>query len=701
MPGLRGRTGAEGMGGPAPARRAARREPGTCRAARGPARALGGGPRAAAVRTRADSASFRFRALQIPRPSLPAGMEEPRLSAPINPNNFPAKLWQLVNSPHYRSICWDARGEGLLIDQQLFESELLGAGLSCSTAPADDGTAGAADFFKTKNFTSFIRQLNLYGFRKVMMGPVGSVVGPGPGPGLGAGTGDGGASTGPLHHFHSPNFRRDRPDLLIHLKRLTRTNKAKLAAGLEVTSRPPNRFQRVLGTSLHMDPLLPPSTLGKAKRPGLLTVGQFHQPYPQDSFRPYSYISTSSQNNGTLPTKSLAWTPVPSRTWQGSLGLLPGHEASPTFPNRGVAFPVHQGFSTQVTYTVRPVCSVLPLKQGSQNITSSLPKYSSYASSVQYSQAYHPTATMQCSTPAHVDPLTGCASTTASTYTHCSFFQSPPVQSPCTDEFLPSDWPCNTSDENKEIELNLEAVFQMVDEMHSSPKAEIVQVEPVESQCSTPQSNRGQPLLVNSENSYIPSSTGESQLELLTPVAADTSFVMGEDQAVTCSPLLPSEFLCATHTTAFVESAAAEVVQESVTTQEAFENLREGADQAVTCSPLQPSEFLCATHTTAFVESAAAEVVQESVTTQEAFENLREGADQAVTCSPLQPSEFLCATHTTAFVESAAAEIVQESVTTQEACEKLREQLDHCPTLSSLMFVQEGPFSSEQISICR
>lgn len=268
MPGLRGRTGAEGMGGPAPARRAARREPGTCRAARGPARALGGGPRAAAVRTRADSASFRFRALQIPRPSLPAVMEEPRLSAPINPNNFPAKLWQLVNSPHYRSICWDARGEGLLIDQQLFESELLGAGLSCSTAPADDGTAGAADFFKTKNFTSFIRQLNLYGFRKVMMGPVGSVVGPGPGPGLGAGTGDGGASTGPLHHFHSPNFRRDRPDLLIHLKRLTRTNKAKLAAGLEVTSRPPNRFQRVLGTSLHMDPLLPPSTLGKAKRPG-------------------------------------------------------------------------------------------------------------------------------------------------------------------------------------------------------------------------------------------------------------------------------------------------------------------------------------------------------------------------------------------------------------------------------------------------
>uniref|UniRef100_A0A8C0HIJ4 Heat shock transcription factor 5 n=1 Tax=Buteo japonicus TaxID=224669 RepID=A0A8C0HIJ4_9AVES len=515
-------------------------------------------------------------------------MEEPRLPAPINPNNFPAKLWQLVNSPHYSSICWDARGEGLLIDQQLFESELLGTGLGCSTGPTGNGTEGAADFFKTKNFTSFIRQLNLYGFRKVVTGPVGSVVGPGPGPGLGAGNGDGGSSIGPLHHFRSPNFRRDRPDLLIHLKRLTRTNKAKLAAGLEVTSRPPNRFQRVLGTSLHMDPLLPPSTLGKRPVCGPLTVGQFRQPYHQGRFLPYSYISTSSQNNGTLPTKSLAWTPVPSRTRQGSLGLLPGHGASPTFPNKGVAFPVHRGFSTQVTYTVRPVFSLLPLQQRSQNTATSLPKCSSYASSVEYSQAYHPTATMQCSTPAHVDPLTGCASPTASTYTHCSFFQSPPVQSPYTAEFLPSDWPCNTSDENKETEVNLEAVFRMVDEMHSSPKAEIVKVEAVESQ-----SNRGQPLLVDSENSYTPSSTEESQLELLTPIAADTSFVMGANRAVTCSPLLPSEFLCATDTTAFVE--------------------------------------------------------------------------------------------------------MQESVTTQEACEKLREQLDHCPTLSSLMFVQDGPFSPEQV----
>ncbi|NXS47675.1 HSF5 protein, partial [Balaeniceps rex] len=166
--------------------------------------------------------------------------------APINPNNFPAKLWRLVNSPHVRSIHWDASGEGLLIDQPLFECELLGAGPGHTTGPAGDGTVGAADLFKTKNFTSFIRQLNLYGFHKVVMGPAGSVAGPGPGsgPGGGNGNGNGGSSARPLHHFHSPHFRRDRPDLLVHLKRLTSANKAKLAAGLEVTSRPPNRFQR-------------------------------------------------------------------------------------------------------------------------------------------------------------------------------------------------------------------------------------------------------------------------------------------------------------------------------------------------------------------------------------------------------------------------------------------------------------------------
>ncbi|XP_014817475.1 PREDICTED: heat shock factor protein 5, partial [Calidris pugnax] len=489
-------------------------------------------------------------------------MDELELPAAVNPGNFPAKLWQLVNSPRFRSIRWDARGEGLLIDQPVFEQELLGARPGHATGPASDG----ADFFKTKNFTSFIRQLNLYGFRKVVAGPADGVAGPGPEPGLGLGDGD--SSTGPLHHFHSPHFQRDHPELLVKLKRLTRANKAKLAAGLDVTSRPPNRFQRMFGPSLHGDQLLPPSTLGEANRPGLPTVGQFHQPYRQESFFPYSYIPTSYQNHSTLLTESFDWTPVSSRTWQGSLGLLPGHETSPPFPGRGVAFPSLRRCPTEVTYTVRPVVSVLPPSQWSKSSATSLPNYSSYTSSMQYSQTYYPTAALQCcSPPAHSDPLTGCAGPAASTYSCCNFFQSPPVHSPYTAEFLPSNWPCNTFDENKKTEENLEALFRVADEMCPSPKTGIVKVVPVESLCSTPQSSEGQ--LVNVEDIDTPSSTEESQLEALSPVASDASFVVGADQAVTCSPSQPSEFLHAACATASAEGAVAGVMQEFVSTQEA------------------------------------------------------------------------------------------------------------------------------------
>lgn len=146
------------------------------------------------------------------------------------------------------------------------------------------------------------------------------------------------------------------------------------------------------------------------------------------------------------------------------------------------------------------------------------------------------------------------------------------MQSSYPVEFLPSNWPCSATDENKKTEVNLEAVFQIVDELHSSPKLEMVKVEPVENQCPTSQSNRGQHILANSNSN--PSATSQaSQLEPLTPVGSDiTSFVVGTEQAITCSLPQSPEYIYTIHTAQPVENTT---VQESAAIQQAHAKLKE------------------------------------------------------------------------------------------------------------------------------
>ncbi|XP_047660294.1 heat shock factor protein 5-like isoform X2 [Tachysurus fulvidraco] len=125
----------------------------------------------------------------------------------INYRNFPSNLSHLVTDPQICSICWDDTGEGILICPEAFKAEVL------STANKKKNK-----YFRTANFISFVRQLNLYGFRKVCPDYKISLT-----------------QVSFIQHFYNPDFKQVNPELLVNLKRLTPSNRSKLAAGPEVS----------------------------------------------------------------------------------------------------------------------------------------------------------------------------------------------------------------------------------------------------------------------------------------------------------------------------------------------------------------------------------------------------------------------------------------------------------------------------------
>ncbi|KAK9536171.1 hypothetical protein VZT92_005979 [Zoarces viviparus] len=135
----------------------------------------------------------------------------------IKSDNFPAKLWRLVNNPVNEAIFWDKDGLVVVIDQILFEQQVL--------SPRNSSSASNnADTFQTGNFSSFLRNLNLYGFKK-------------------SDTYD----DVKYRYYHHPNFKREYPELVASLVRLTVVNKAKLEAGLKVKPWTPRRYTRGCG----------------------------------------------------------------------------------------------------------------------------------------------------------------------------------------------------------------------------------------------------------------------------------------------------------------------------------------------------------------------------------------------------------------------------------------------------------------------
>ena len=144
-----------------------------------------------------------------------------RKCKPMSP--FVAKLRLLLQQQKYNNaIRWSPDGRSLIIsDIETFKDQVL---------ETDD------EMFKTKNFASFVRQLNLYGFRKLQTNNT-----------KGDPTID--------MHFEHPNFRRDRPDLVRLVQRTCSSAKKRALIRSLHDTYSPKRLRFENDGSLGMSPL--------------------------------------------------------------------------------------------------------------------------------------------------------------------------------------------------------------------------------------------------------------------------------------------------------------------------------------------------------------------------------------------------------------------------------------------------------------
>ena len=148
---------------------------------------------------------------------------------PVNANTFPGKLWKLVSDDFYQSINWSNNGTSIGIDALQFKHEVL---------KCDDSV------FKTKNFSSFVRQLNLYGFRKI------TSVHPSSRACEFSNSHPHQQLNSELQHFQHSCFNRAHPELLIRVRRASAAQKRKAQENAEFHGFPNHpHFPRGLGVS--------------------------------------------------------------------------------------------------------------------------------------------------------------------------------------------------------------------------------------------------------------------------------------------------------------------------------------------------------------------------------------------------------------------------------------------------------------------
>ncbi|XP_027389723.1 heat shock transcription factor, X-linked member 3-like [Bos indicus] len=129
--------------------------------------------------------------------------------------SFPRKLWRIVEDATFTSVHWNDKGDTVVIEADLFQMEVL-------------QHRGVDQIFETDSIKSFIRELNLYGFRKIR--PSGCYAG-----------------KKKMMIYHNSNFQRDKPLLLQNIQRKgdPRTT-SQPATGTTAT---PKRKKRVVATT--------------------------------------------------------------------------------------------------------------------------------------------------------------------------------------------------------------------------------------------------------------------------------------------------------------------------------------------------------------------------------------------------------------------------------------------------------------------
>ncbi|XP_064339602.1 heat shock transcription factor, Y-linked-like [Camelus dromedarius] len=150
----------------------------------------------------------------IKRPCYKHCVSEPDEDNDFRSLTFPRKLWKMVGSDQFHSIWWDDNGTSIVIDEDVFKKEVL-------------ERKSPFRIFETGSMKSLVRQLNVYGFRKLRQNFQRSAC-----------LADFLAEEkevsvlSKLQFYHNPNFKRGCPQLLVRIKRRVGVKNASLVSSL-------------------------------------------------------------------------------------------------------------------------------------------------------------------------------------------------------------------------------------------------------------------------------------------------------------------------------------------------------------------------------------------------------------------------------------------------------------------------------------